>query len=76
MKHQFTHLTWKIKVYAVSGAINIETLPDDMIWFDLSDRDQYTFPTDVKIYQFYKWVHSMIGNIIGKHSDINFKKYK
>ena len=43
LKHQFTHLTWKIKVYAVSGAINIETLPDDMIWFDLSDRDQYTF---------------------------------
>ena len=53
LKHQFTHLTWKIKVYAVSGAINIETLPDDMIWFDLSDRDQYTFPVPMsKIYQF------------------------
>ena len=53
LKHQFTHLTWKIKVYAVSGAINIETLPDDMIWFDLSNRDQYTFPVPMsKIYQF------------------------
>ena len=53
LKHQFTHLTWKIKVYAVSGAINIETLPDDMIWFNLSDRDQYTFPVPMsKIYQF------------------------
>ncbi|WP_188349895.1 NUDIX domain-containing protein, partial [Staphylococcus aureus] len=53
LKHQFTHLTWKIKVYAVSGTINIETLPDDMIWFDLSDRDQYTFPVPMsKIYQF------------------------
>ncbi|EUZ67721.1 A/G-specific adenine glycosylase [Staphylococcus aureus M0558] len=53
LKHQFTHLTWKIKVYAASGAINIETLPDDMIWFNLSDRDQYTFPVPMsKIYQF------------------------
>lgn len=53
LKHQFTHLTWKIKVYAVSGTINIERLPDDMIWFDLSDRDQYTFPVPMsKIYQF------------------------
>ncbi|MBE5665301.1 A/G-specific adenine glycosylase [Staphylococcus sp. SS60] len=53
LKHQFTHLTWKIKVYAIPGTINIETLPEDMIWFDLSERDQYTFPVPMsKIYQF------------------------
>ncbi|MBO0928023.1 A/G-specific adenine glycosylase [Staphylococcus sp. 30400_3112M30941] len=53
LKHQFTHLTWKIKVYAIPGTIDIATLPEDMIWFDLSERDQYTFPVPMsKIYQF------------------------
>lgn len=53
LKHQFTHLTWKIKVYAIPGTVSVETLPDDMIWFDLSERDQYTFPVPMsKIYQF------------------------
>ncbi|MBE2137282.1 A/G-specific adenine glycosylase [Staphylococcus argenteus] len=53
LKHQFTHLTWKIKVYAIQGTVSIESLPDDMIWFDLSERDQYTFPVPMsKIYQF------------------------
>ncbi|MGZ1690095.1 A/G-specific adenine glycosylase [Staphylococcus argenteus] len=53
LKHQFTHLTWKIKVYAIQGTVSIESLPDDMIWFDLYERDQYTFPVPMsKIYQF------------------------
>ncbi|CAM4085313.1 A/G-specific adenine glycosylase [Staphylococcus schweitzeri] len=53
LKHQFTHLTWKIKVYAIPGTVSVETLPDDMIWFDLSERDQYTFPVPMsKIYEF------------------------
>lgn len=55
LKHQFTHLTWNIKVYSVPETIDIneKDLPDNMVWFDLSNRDDYSFPVSMdKIYQF------------------------
>ena len=55
LKHQFTHLIWHIKVYSVPEELEIESvsLPDHMIWFDLEQRDQFTFPVPMaKIYQF------------------------
>ena len=55
LKHQFTHLTWNIKVYSVPETIDIneKVLPDNMVWFDLSNRDDYSFPVSMdKIYQF------------------------
>ncbi|MFU0769152.1 A/G-specific adenine glycosylase [Staphylococcus pasteuri] len=55
LKHQFTHLTWNIKVYSVPETIDIneKVLPDNMVWFDLSNRDDYSFPVSMdKIYRF------------------------
>ncbi|WP_154835922.1 A/G-specific adenine glycosylase [Staphylococcus pasteuri] len=55
LKHQFTHLTWNIKVYSVPETIDIneKDLPDNMVWFVLSNRDDYSFPVSMdKIYQF------------------------
>ncbi|MBO1199804.1 A/G-specific adenine glycosylase [Staphylococcus simiae] len=53
LKHQFTHLTWDIKVYAVPYTVDNLTLPDNMAWFDLDDRDQLSLPVSMsKIYQF------------------------
>lgn len=57
LKHQFTHLTWKIGVYPISQTIDIaeNDLPENMIWFDLENREQYSFPVSMdKIYQFIK----------------------
>lgn len=55
LKHQFTHLTWNIKVYSVPETIDIneKDLPDNMVWFDLYNRDDYSFPVSMdKIYRF------------------------
>ncbi|MBL7565917.1 A/G-specific adenine glycosylase [Staphylococcus saccharolyticus] len=55
LRHQFTHMTWNIKVYSVPNSINLSNrlLPDNYTWFDLDDREQYTFPVSMdKIYQF------------------------
>lgn len=55
LKHQFTHLTWDIEVYNVTAPLNIQEndLPQQMTWFNLDDRDQYTFPVPMdKIYKF------------------------
>lgn len=33
--------------------INEKVLPDNMVWFDLSNRDDYSFPVSMdKIYRF------------------------
>ena len=48
-------MTWNIKVYSVPNSINLSNrlLPDNYTWFDLDDREQYTFPVSMdKIYQF------------------------
>lgn len=55
LKHQFTHLTWEIKVYNVTAPLNIKEndLPKQMTWFNLDDREQYIFPVPMdKIYKF------------------------
>ncbi|CRG03628.1 Uncharacterised protein [Streptococcus pneumoniae] len=42
-------------MYSVPEELEIESvsLPDHMIWFDLEQRDQFTFPVPMaKIYQF------------------------
>lgn len=55
LKHQFTHKTWNLNVYSVIEDINIDSaqLPDFMEWFDLENRDDYSFPVSMsKIYEF------------------------
>ncbi|MCZ2499870.1 A/G-specific adenine glycosylase, partial [Xylophilus sp. Kf1] len=44
-----------IKVYNVTAPLNIKEndLPKQMTWFNLGDREQYTFPVPMdKIYKF------------------------
>lgn len=55
LRHQFTHMTWNIKVYSVPTSINLSEneLPSNMIWFNLDNRDNHTFPVSMdKIYRF------------------------
>lgn len=55
LRHQFTHMTWNIKVYNVPTSINLSEneLPSNMIWFNLDNRDNHTFPVSMdKIYRF------------------------
>ena len=60
LKHQFTHLTWEIKVYNVTAPLNIKEndLPKQMTWFNLDDREQYTFP-----YQWIKYISLLKVNL-------------
>ncbi|MCI2955228.1 A/G-specific adenine glycosylase [Staphylococcus caprae] len=55
LRHQFTHMTWNIKVYSVPETHDIpdDELPSNMKWFDLDDREAHTFPVSMdKIYRF------------------------
>ena len=55
LKHQFTHLTWDIKVFEAKHIVHKEdiTLTADMEWLDLNQKDNYNFPVSMtKIYKF------------------------
>ena len=55
LKHQFTHKIWNINVYSVIEDVNIESaqLPEFMVWFDLKNREDFSFPVSMsKIYKF------------------------
>lgn len=49
LKHQFTHLTWNIKVYEIKETISFEQLTSNpqFCWLNLSDRNQFNFPASM-----------------------------
>lgn len=49
LKHQFTHLTWDIKVFSVDDTIDAAQveLAENFTWMKLEDRDQFNFPASM-----------------------------
>ncbi|AMY04440.1 A/G-specific adenine glycosylase [Staphylococcus condimenti] len=49
LKHQFTHLTWNIKVYEIKEEISSDhfTLNSQFRWLKLSERNQFNFPASM-----------------------------